>query len=231
MNAGRMASIRDRPRNQPRRSASLRVTRQLVLCRDDGQEETSTDIVTVPKASQRLEPLGLTLREANPLLKTLQPRLRQHQVQAFLDAGSPGPDGGTPLQANGYQTRTFRTVCGPFKRSSPRLYPCGCQRRKPATFRPLTSLRPESVAPELRLMETKAAALVSSGWTVDARTDFLPLEVTLDVKTVRHDPLQVAQRCEAELGEEHGRLIDGGPRDGGSLPISAGPITVGLDGG
>ena len=80
-------------------------------------------------------------------------------------------------------------------------------------------------------METKWASLVSYGLTVDALTDFLPLDVTLDVKTVRHDTLKVAERCEAELGEEQGSFIDGCPRDWGNLPIPDGPITVGIDGG
>jgi hypothetical protein len=80
-------------------------------------------------------------------------------------------------------------------------------------------------------METKWASLVSYGLTVEALTDFLPLDGTLDVKTVRHDTLKVAERCEAELGEEQGNCIEGGPRDGGNLPIPDGPIPVGIDGG
>jgi hypothetical protein len=67
--------------------------------------------------------------------------------------------------------------------------------------------------------------------TVDALTDFLPLDVTLDIKTVRHDTLKVAERCEAELGEEQWSFIEGCPRDWGNLPIPDGPITVGIDGG
>ena len=80
-------------------------------------------------------------------------------------------------------------------------------------------------------METKWASLVSYGMTVEALTDFLPLEVTLDVKTVRHDTLKIAERCEAELGEEQGSCIEGCPRDWGNLPMPHGPITVGIDGG
>ena len=57
------------------------------------------------------------------------------------------------------------------------------------------------------------------------------LEVTLDVKTVRHDTLKVAERCEAELGDEQWSFITGSPRDWGHLPIPDGPITVGIDGG
>ena len=58
-------------------------------------------------------------------------------------------------------------------------------------------------------METKWASLVSYGMTVNALTDFLPLDVTLDVKTVRHDTLKVAERCEAALGEERWSFIEG----------------------
>ena len=78
-------------------------------------------------------------------------------------------------------------------------------------------------------METKWASLVSYGLTINALTDFLPLEVTLDVKTVRHDTLKVAECCEAELGKEQWSFIDGCPRDWGNLPIPDGPITVGID--
>jgi len=50
---------------------------------------------------------------------------------------------------------------------------------------------------------------------VAALTDFLPLEVTLDVKTVRHDTLQGAERCEAARGEEQRRCIEGCRQDWG----------------
>jgi len=209
----------------------MRIKLQLVMCSDDGQAETITDLVTLQKDAQRIEHLGLTLREAKQLLNTLQKRLLQHQVEAFLDGSSTCPDCGTSLKAKGYHTRSFRTLFGTFKLSGPRLCHCHCTRRKTTSFRPLSALLPESVAPELLLMETKWASLVSYGLTVDALTDFLPLEVTLDVKTVRHDTLKIAERCEAELGEEHGSFIEGCPRDWGNLPIPDGPITVGIDGG
>jgi len=64
----------------------MRVKLQLVLCSDDGCEETVTDIVTLRKDSQRIEHLGLTLVEAKQLLTTLQQYLLTHQVDAFLAA-------------------------------------------------------------------------------------------------------------------------------------------------
>ena len=80
-------------------------------------------------------------------------------------------------------------------------------------------------------METKWASLVSYGLTVEALTDFLPLEVTLDMQTVRHDALKVAQRCEDELGEEPRGVGDGCQRDWERFPSPDGPIIVGIDGG
>jgi hypothetical protein len=209
----------------------MRVKLQLVLCSDDGQEETVTDVVTLKKDHQRIEHLGLTLKEAKQLLTTIQKRLLHHQVETFLDGCSTCPDCGAPLKAKGYQTRSFRTLFGTFKLASPRLFHCRCRRRKTTSFRPLSALLRESAAPELLFLETKWASLVSYGLTVEALTDFLPLDVTLDVKTVRHDALKVAERCEAELGEEQWSFIEGCPRDWGALPIPDGPITVGIDGG
>src|SRR5438132_10938372 len=209
----------------------MRIKLQLVLCSDDGHEETVTDIVTLRKDAQRVEHLGLTLKEAKQLLTTTQKRLLHHQVEAFLEGCSTCPDCATPLKAQGYHSRSFRTSFGTFKLASPRLFHCRCRRRKTTSFRPLSSLLPESAAPDLLFMETKWASLVSYGLTVDALTDCLPLDVTLDVKTVRHDTLKVAERCEAELGEERGSFIEGCPRDWGNLPIPDGPITVRIDGG
>jgi hypothetical protein len=209
----------------------MRVKLQLDMCSDDGREETVTDIVTLKKDTTRIEHLGLTLAEAKQLLTAIQHRVLQHQVEAFLASQSTCADCGVALQVKGSHTRSFRTLFGTFKLASPRLFHCRCRRRKTTSFRPLISLLTESVAPELLFRETKWSSLVSYGMTVDALTDFLPLEVTLDVKTVRHDTLKVAERCEAKLGKEQWSFIEGCPRDWGNLPIPDGPITVGIDGG
>lgn len=62
----------------------MRVKLQLVMCPDDGGEETVTDIVTLQKDAQRIEHLGLTLAEAKRLLTTVQHRVLTSQVDAFL---------------------------------------------------------------------------------------------------------------------------------------------------
>ena len=67
--------------------------------------------------------------------------------------------------------------------------------------------------------------------TVAALTAFVPRARTLDVPTGRPHTRPVAERCAADLGAEHGRVIAGGPREWRPVPLAAGPITGGLDGG
>jgi hypothetical protein len=80
-------------------------------------------------------------------------------------------------------------------------------------------------------MEAKWSSLVSYGMSLDALTDFLPLDVTLDVKTVRYDTLKVAKRLEAELGDEQLCFITGSPSEWDRLPLPHGAFKVGMDGG
>src|SRR2546430_940638 len=209
----------------------MRVKLQLVICHDDGHEETVTDVITLTKNHRRIEHLGLTLAEAKQLLSPLQRHLLQQQVDTFLDRCSDCPDCETPLKLKARASRSFRTLFGTFKFDNPRLDHCDCKRRKTSSFRPLSALLTESVAPELLYMEAKWSSLVSYGMSLDALKDFLPLEVTLDVKTIRSDTLKVATRLEAELGEEHQRFIEGDPSDWDLLPLPDGSFKVGIDGG
>src|SRR3989454_5029696 len=209
----------------------MRVKLQLVICNDEGDEETVTDVITLNKKHQRIEHLGLTLAESKQLLSTLQRHLLQQQVDTFLDECTTCPDCETPLKLKARAHRSFRTLFGTFKLFSPRLEHCDCKRRKTSSFRPLSALLTESVAPELLYMEAKWSSLVSYGMSLDALQDFLPLDLALDVKTVRYDTLKVAKRMEAELGEERSGFIEGDPRDWARLPTPEGVFTVGIDGG
>src|SRR6266702_7052312 len=209
----------------------MRVKLQLVICNDKGDEETVTDVITLNKNHQRIEHLGLTLAESKQLLSTLQRHLLQQQVNTFLDTCSDCPDCGTPLNLKARARRWFRTLFGTLQFDSPRLEHCDCTRRTTASFRPLSVLLTESVAPELLYMEAKWSSLVAYGMSLEALKDFLPLEVTLDVKTVRYDTLKVAKRLEAELGDEQPCFIEGSPSDWDLLPLPDGAFKVGIDGG
>src|SRR5262244_631835 len=178
----------------------MRVKLQLVICHDEGQEETVTDVITLNKNNKRIEHLGLSLAESKHLLSTLQRHLLHQQVNTFLDTYPTCPDCGTPLKLKAHGSRSFRTLFGTFTFSSPRLEHCDCKPHNTASFRPLSALLTEPVAPEVLYMEAKWSSLVSYGLSLDALQDFLPLDRSLDVKTVRYDTLKVAKRLEAELG-------------------------------
>jgi hypothetical protein len=204
---------------------------QLVVGEDDGREETITDVVILEKTCQQLEQGGVTLAEAKTLLQTLQQHLVERQATACVARRTHCQACGASLPTKGHHALTFRTLFGTIRLTSPRLCHCPCTPHETATFSPLTELLPEHTAPELLFMETTWASLVSYGLTVQALTDFLPVDETLSVSTVRSNALAVAQRCEAELGEEQMSFIEGCPRDWGQLPIPDGPMTVGIDGG
>jgi hypothetical protein len=209
----------------------MKVKVQLVVCDDEGHEETVTEVVVLEKACQRIEQVGLTLAEAKTLLTALQQRIVEWQTTTFIQSQACCQTRGTALCTKGHHSFTFRTLFGTITLKSPRFRHCQCMPHETATCSPLTALLSEHTAPELLVMETKWASLVSYGLTVQALKDFLPVAASLSVSTVRTNALAVAQRCEAELGDEHISFIDGCPRDWGNLPIPDGPLTVGIDGG
>jgi hypothetical protein len=61
------------------------------------------------------------LAESKQLLGTLQRHLIQQQANAFLDTHLACPDCGTPLHLKSRGSRSFRTLFGTFKFTSPAL--------------------------------------------------------------------------------------------------------------
>jgi hypothetical protein len=186
---------------------------QLIVYDDKGHEETFTKVVVLEKPCQQTEQVGLTLTEAKTFLTALQQRMVERQVSSLLATGSHYQTCGTPLRTTGHHPITFRTVLGTLTLQSPRLHRCSGSPKTPATFSPLTPLLPERTAPELLYVETKWASWVSYGLTVQTLKDFLPVDTALRVSTVHTNALAMAQRCEAELGDEQISFIDGCPRD------------------
>jgi hypothetical protein len=68
----------------------MKIRVQLVVCDDDGHEETFTDVAVLEKACQRIEHLGLTLPEAKQILAALQQRrlCRKFLFESVCDAVS-----------------------------------------------------------------------------------------------------------------------------------------------
>ena len=90
----------------------MKVKMQLVMCDDEGHEETITDVVVLEKACQQIEQIGLTLADAKTLLTALQQRIVERQVAAFLSVHRHCQACGQVLRMKGHHSRTFRTLFG-----------------------------------------------------------------------------------------------------------------------
>ena len=209
----------------------MRVKVQLIICADDEPTDTIHEVAVLEKGCHRIEHLGLTLAEAKQLLAQVQQSVVAHQARVFVTTRSHCAACGVPLRRKEEMTRTFRTLFGTVRLTSPRLYHCRCRTLTTTTFRPLTELLTASTAPELLFLETKWASLVSYGMAARVLKDFLPLDESLNATTIQNHTLAVAQRCERELEEDQDGVADSCPGNGGSLSRPEGPFFVGLDGG
>jgi hypothetical protein len=208
----------------------MKLTLQVILTTDDGQEETQ-EITSLERDGIQPDTVGLTLAEGKTLLRKLQEIVVDHQVQGFLTQQRWCPKCGTARRHKDRRQVSLRTVFGKLTVESPRLYHCPCQPQASDTFSPLALQLPERTTPELLYLETKFASLLSYGLSTELLNETLPVEEKLNPVTLRNHLFRVAQRTEDALGEEQGSFIDGCPRDWSRLPTPHGPLTLGIDGG
>ena len=104
----------------------------------------------------------------------------------------------------------MRTLFGKLRLDSPRLYHCGCCSTEDyRSFSPLAELLKERTAPELAYLENKFAAMVSYGLTTERLAEVLPAGGDINVAGVYRNLQGLAERMEAELGEESGNFSMG----------------------
>ena len=96
------------------------------------------------------------------------------------------------------------------------------------TVCPLATLLSKRVSPERLYLESKFASLMSYGLTVKLLEEILPLEGKLNAASVRNNLHEVAQKVEAELGEEEYIFTDGCEMEWSKLPRpdTAGCISI-----
>jgi hypothetical protein len=125
----------------------------------------------------------------------------------------------------------FRTPFGKVELDSPQLYRCPCEAQGSKSVSPLAELLPERTSPELVYLETKFAALVSYGLSIQLLHEVLPLGEGLSTTTVRRRVRQTAERLDSERGNPPAELLTpDGPAEREALPEPAVPLVVGLDG-
>ena len=210
----------------------MRVRIQVVVESEADAVPVVHEVATLERGPLQPEGLGLTLAEAKDLLRGVQETMVAEQVAAFEAQQECCPDCGRARRRNGRHEIVYRTLFGKLRLDSPRFYACPCQdAASRASLSPLAERLPERTAPELAYLESKFAALMSYGLTVELLAEILPLGEELAKTSVRRQVQRVAERAEGELGDEQFSFIEGCQRDWDQLPRPDPPLTVGLDGG
>jgi len=210
----------------------MRVRIQVVVEAESDAVPLVHEVATLERDGLQPEGLGLALAEAKDLLRGVQETMVAAQVAAFEAQQECCPDCGRARRRNGRHEIVYRTPFGKLRLDSPRFYACPCQQAAPrASLSPLAERLPERTAPELAYLESKFAALMSYGQTVEVLAELLPLGEELAKTSVRRQVHHVAERAEGELGDEQFSFIEGCQRDWNELPRPDPPLTVGLDGG
>ncbi|HET6469714.1 MAG TPA: ISKra4 family transposase, partial [Geminicoccaceae bacterium] len=210
----------------------MRVRILLQVAPDDGAFGEAEEVGTFAKGADQLEEVGLSLAESKAVLAALQRRTIELQAAAWIERRRRCTACGKQLRIKGSYPIIFRTLFGDIHLASPRFHRCRCRDQAgTATVSPLKDLLSDHTAPERLYLETRWASLVPYAATAELLADVLPIGATINATTIRAHVLRVAERAEAELGEERPCFIDGGPADWQELPPPEGRIVVGLDGG
>ena len=204
----------------------------LQITSDDGTAGAAEEVAVFEKVTERPEDLGLSIAEGKATLAAIQRRTVNAQAAVWTERHRRCQACGERRRSKGSYPVTFMTLYGDVELSSPRLLRCPCQSADgPMTLAPLCDLMPDHVAPERLYLEARWSSLVPYAAAAGLLADILPMESGANAKTLREHTLRVAERAEAELGEEQFSFIDGCPADWQKLPIPEGRIVVGLDGG
>jgi hypothetical protein len=172
----------------------------------------------------------LSLAEGKALLQCVQDFVASQQIYDDLKRRRVCPSCGERYQSQAAGTSTVETVFGPVTVPNPRWERCPCQTEGPKTFRPTATWLKGRTSPERLYLETKWGSLIPYEKVADLLKEVLPVSSSTNHETVREHLQAVAERMEAELGEEP-QPDPVKPGVDPALPLPDGPMTVGLDGG
>ncbi|HZI74541.1 MAG TPA: ISKra4 family transposase, partial [Gemmatimonadales bacterium] len=207
----------------------MRITVQITLESGVGESEM-VEVARLERGPSRPDTLGLSLTEARSILAGLEQALVEQQTAELLAQAQRCARCGRARACKGHHLIVFRTPFGKLTLDSPRLYRCPCESEAQKSFSPLAELLCERTSPELLYLETKFAALVSYGLTVELLKEVLPIGQALNTMSLRRKVQQTAGRLEAELGAGQDVFVGDGPKDQAALSSLATPIVAGLDG-
>jgi hypothetical protein len=144
----------------------------------------------------------------------------------------PCPKCGKIQSRNGKHQIVLRTLFGKLRLDSPRFLPLWMlQQGGVPQLQSARRLTDGANDARVGLPGNKFAALISYGLTAELLAEVLPTGGNINVAGVYRNLQGVAERMEAELGEEKWNFIEGCQGDWDRLPPPGPPLTVELDSG
>jgi hypothetical protein len=207
----------------------MKITVQITVQSDEAESEVVQAVARLERGPLQPETLGLSLAEARSILAGLEQTLVEQQAAEFIVQQRPCPRCGRERACKGHHAIVFRTPFGKLKLDSPQLYGCPCQSPGPKSVSPLAERLPERTSPELAYLETKFAALVSYGLSLQLLNEVLPIGQHLSVTAIRNQVRQTAERLEAERAQGQ-PVFEHCGQGQDALPEAAIPRVIGLDG-
>src|SRR6266446_2187077 len=180
--------------------AAMKITIQITVESDDGQLNVAQEVAHLDRGNLRPETLGLSLAEAQSILAAIEQTVIEQQVAEFIAQQRTCSHCGHERSRKGRHHIVFRTPFGKLRLESPRLYHCQCESDDRTSFSPLAELLQERTSPELIYLETKFAALVSYGLTVELLKEVLPISQDLSTTTIRQRVRQTAPTVRRRIG-------------------------------
>jgi hypothetical protein len=194
---------------------------EVVSINDQGSEERR-QVMEMERQELAIETLGLSLAEGKAILQGVQDFVASQQITEDRQRRRRCPNCG--------QWHHSKEAGRPVVVPNPRWERCPCQTGGPKTFRPPASWLKGRTSPERLYLETKWGSLIPYEKVADLSKEVLPVSGSTNHETVREHLQTIAERMEAELGEEP-QPDPVKPEEDPELPLPDGPMTVGLDGG
>jgi hypothetical protein len=199
-----------------------------VICVNDEGAEQRRDVIEIERRELAMETLGLSVVEGKALLQGVRDFVASQQISEDLKRRRRCPNCGEQHHSQAAGTSTVETVFGPVAVPNPRWQRCPCQTEGPKTFRPTATWLKGRTSPDLLYLGTKWGSLIPYEKVADLLKE-VPVSKSTNHEMVREHLQAVAERMEAELGEE--RQADPmKPEEDPALTLPDGPMTVGLDG-
>jgi hypothetical protein len=136
-------------------TSTLRVQLQFRIVSDDNTVIRDEVILQLDRSGDRLEAIGLCLKDSKDLLGRLQYAVVEAQAAAYVNRHRCCSACGRSLRGKGQYPIVFRTTFGHVPLASPRFYRCRCHPADSQTFSPLAVLFTDRTAPELLYLESR----------------------------------------------------------------------------